>query len=155
MADVLDQFNAPPRPAPKPPAAVPPSTTATPSGPDAAASGSSTVLPDVLSEDFAAELAAGMEALMRDLGKPSSSSEDAAAREAWEKMLIAGMEEATKGGIDMFGAPDFPATGTAPARPAPTEAPPENVDEFQRKILEAMQKLKTSEDNIQVSTKDI
>jgi peroxin-19 len=109
----------------------------------------------VLSEDFAEQLAAGMEALMRDLGKPSSSGEDAAAQASWEKILIAGMEEASRGGIDLFDAPDSAAPGKAPAGPARVEDPPPNVDEFQKKILEAMQKLKTSEDNLQVRTQEI
>ncbi|KAF9513836.1 hypothetical protein BS47DRAFT_1317306 [Hydnum rufescens UP504] len=146
LDDVLDQFNPAPRPVPQPPAKPPPPTTAA-DVPNAGPSQSSS--PDALSEDFAEQLAAGMEALMRDLGKPSSSGEDSEAQASWEKILIAGMEEASRGGVDLFGAPDSTAPGKAPAGPARVEDPPPNVDGFQKKILEAMQKLKTSEDNLQ------
>ncbi|KAF9506341.1 hypothetical protein BS47DRAFT_1367447 [Hydnum rufescens UP504] len=109
--DVLDQFTLTSRPVPQAPAEA----------------------PSQLSEDFSAQLAAGMEALVRDLGQPSSSGEILPRRlrgrqfsREWRLLEVVSIYLQGK----LCG-------------PARVEDPLQNVDEFRRTILEAMQRLKT------------
>ncbi|KAJ7145899.1 Pex19 protein family-domain-containing protein [Mycena epipterygia] len=95
---------------------------------------------DALTADFAAELARGMESLMREIageaGAASGSGsgagpDEAALKAAWEAMLVEGMD----------GMPDA-SKGKVPG----TDAPPAD---FQAKIQQAMGKLREGEETLQ------
>ncbi|KAJ6600785.1 Pex19 protein family-domain-containing protein [Mycena sp. CBHHK59/15] len=86
---------------------------------------------DTLATDFAAELAKGMESLMREIAPGPSNAgggnaDDAALKAASEAMLVEGMD------------------GGVAKEPGP--APP--VDDFQRKIQQAMGKLREGESTL-------
>jgi hypothetical protein len=93
---------------------------------------------EALAEDFAAELARGMESLMREIAAGSgSTSEDAGAgpdeaalKAAWEAMLIEGMD-----GL----------SASAPTSPETTSA----EGDFQSKIRAAMNKVNEGESTLQ------
>ncbi|KAG8898139.1 Peroxisome chaperone and import receptor [Tulasnella sp. 403] len=155
LDDVLEQFSQPPPP-PKPsrPAHGPPPP---PSADDVG-----------LDDDFAAELAAGMESLMKELaaagveGPPPDPAKEKEMREAFEKMLIADLEGGPnpfEGLSDPFkgnpspapSAPPRPGTSNARANPTASSASGSSSkvdDAFQRTIKEAMDRLKTSEDTL-------
>ncbi|KAJ7484080.1 Pex19 protein family-domain-containing protein [Mycena galericulata] len=89
---------------------------------------------DALAADFAAELAKGMESLMREIGGESAGAgtsgaiaDDAALKAAWEAMLVEGMDSVTAG-----------ATAAAAGESS----------DFQSKIQQAMGKLKEGEDTL-------
>ncbi|KAJ7279105.1 Pex19 protein family-domain-containing protein [Mycena rebaudengoi] len=164
LDDVLDQFSrAPDTPAQGPlspltsPPPPPPTATATSFGrprtntrvdaPPVSAPGKG--LGDVteadeeaLAADFAAELAKGMESLMREItqgGATASGSgsggtaDDAALKAAWEAMLVEGMDDAQ----------------TQNNNNAASEAKaPEGETDFQRKIQQTMGKLREGESTL-------
>ncbi|KAJ7468563.1 Pex19 protein family-domain-containing protein [Mycena latifolia] len=102
---------------------------------------------DALSADFAAELAKGMESLMREISLGTgagadeasgsgtgSAHDDAALKAAWEAMLVEGMDGLT------VSADPASASASAPAgHPA----------DFQAKIKQAMGKLREGEETLQ------
>lgn len=164
---------APPtRPAPKPSTTSGPNTNAGEEDPA-----------DLFGPEFAQQLQAGMEELLRELGQAPSSEGAAgeedpeelkAMREAWEKMLIAGMDGTDDGGLSaaMLGGAVPKAAGPVPppsayksssaaskslpstsAAGSSTSKPSE--DNFQEKIRQAMDKLKESEDNVKVCFESI
>ncbi|KAJ6554028.1 Pex19 protein [Mycena vulgaris] len=96
---------------------------------------------DALTADFAAELARGMESLMREIaaGVPPAAGDavpdDAALKAAWEAMLVEGMD-------------GMAIPGLAAAAPAPPPAPAHPAD-FQSKIQQAMGKLREGEEGLQ------
>ncbi|KAI0644010.1 Pex19 protein family-domain-containing protein [Trametes meyenii] len=166
LDDVLEQFNAPPKPTAKPPA---PTTTAQTSSPPPAPSAptAKTTQPpasqaqktpatdpfglDGLDDDFARELTKGMESLFRDIaqgagldGAPADGAGDAddeererAFRAAWEAMLVEGMN-GTMSAEDMLGAGSKGAVeeGSVPAAGT--------AESFQESIRKAMDKMKES-----------
>ncbi|KAJ7073284.1 Pex19 protein family-domain-containing protein [Mycena belliarum] len=94
---------------------------------------------DALPADFAAELAKGMESLMREIAMGAgeapgsgSASDDAALKAAWEAMLAEGMD----------GLP------SAESATAPTSSGTHPAD-FQSKIKQAMGKLREGEETLQ------
>jgi hypothetical protein len=113
-------------------------------------------------DDFAKELAAGMEQLMRELGVPTTQTEkdEAEFKKAWEKMLVGelnGSGEGGGGGIDdetldgIFGLKDLGGAGAgAGAGGAAKGKEKVAEDEFQKKIKQAMEKLKDSDDSAKV-----
>ncbi|CAE7230787.1 unnamed protein product [Rhizoctonia solani] len=127
LDDLLDQFT--PAAKPTPPLAstskAPPATTPAP-------------VTDELSDDFEAALAKEMEAMMR--GESSESADMAA---AWQKLLIGDLE-GTNPNEDMSDL--FKNMGVNP------DAADTNPDDaFQRTIRQAMDKLKTSDENAKTS----
>lgn len=119
---------------------------------------------DDLGPDFAAELAAGMESLMKELagstaGVTVDPERERDMREAWEKLIISDLEGGPAGllGKDL---PEFKgassgagATSAAAAGKAGTSTPGAGnaADEaFQKTIREAMDRLKTSDDSLKV-----
>lgn len=153
-------------------AAAPKATkSAPPAG--AAASGSSAGAPgagednplDIFGADFAKELQAGMAEWLQELGKGPQEGEDPdellAMREAWEKMLIAGMD-GTDGAGETLGEGAFVGP---PPPPLPTSKPPvppvasgsrakdPASEKFQDKINSALEKLKDSEETLRVRTR--
>ncbi|CAE6513959.1 unnamed protein product [Rhizoctonia solani] len=121
LDDLLDQFT----PAPPPP--PPPTSKPTPA-------------PDAFSEDFEAALAREMEAMMR--GETDGEPTDMAT--AWQKMLI-GELEGTNPKEDMNDL--FKNLGVDPNTGADTDID----DAFQRTIRQAMDKLKSSDENAKAS----
>lgn len=176
ILDVLDAFKAdakPKRPAPQPPTKV----SGAPAGAPQVASLEEDPA-DLFGPEFAAQLQAGMEELLNELGHAPKEGEDpkelAAMREAWEKMLVAGMDsggaDPTGAGLSgLFGAgatpagPPPPPVPVAPkgaslnsSKPHPTAGPStstasESKDEdFQATIRQAMEKLKESDEALKV-----
>ncbi|KAF8323537.1 uncharacterized protein EI90DRAFT_3146988 [Cantharellus anzutake] len=95
-----------------------------------------------LPPDFAAELAAGMEALMKDLGR--TPNDDGRLRhEAWEKLLIAELESYENGN-------SLELTEAVSGTPPPGGSSPEPVS--RSPDAGAMDKLKSSEDNLKVDS---
>ena len=99
---------------------------------------------DTMPEDLAKELAEGMEKLMRELAGSSSSpapedAEEARKRaEAWEKLLVDGMDGAG------------PSSDPNTRRKVGTEKSGSPEDAFQASILQAMEKLKNSDTALHV-----
>ncbi|KAJ7183105.1 Pex19 protein family-domain-containing protein [Mycena filopes] len=100
---------------------------------------------DALAADFAAELAKGMESLMREIsgggegsaagqGSSPGVADEAALKAAWEAMLIEGMDGMTA------------ATGAATDASKDTG---EGAGDFQAKIRQAMGKLREGEETLQ------
>ena len=170
--DVLEQFNAPPKPAAQP-APAPTSSSHAPqtqAATTASAQGSQSQskAPDPfagLDEDFARELTKGMESLFRDiaqgagldeipdLGKVEEGATDEerekAFKAAWEAMLIEGMN-GTLNADDLagMGAGKTPAPAASTASGSGTTASTGSgagVDSFQENIRKAMEKLKESD----------
>ncbi|KII85650.1 hypothetical protein PLICRDRAFT_56871 [Plicaturopsis crispa FD-325 SS-3] len=159
LDDVLEQFTTPsqqksqpkasgPTPAPPPPtaatnAAFSPTSTANMPRPHDASSA------EITEDDFAQELARGMESLMRELGAQGGDGAGAgtgesaaeleererAFRAAWEALLVEGMDGAVKP-EDLSG----PSSKPAPS----TDAPPQQPD-FARTVRSTLDKLKSSE----------
>ncbi|THH13901.1 hypothetical protein EW146_g6368 [Bondarzewia mesenterica] len=140
--DVLDQFSTEaPKPSTAPAAPMASSSTAPPAPTDA----------NIFSDDFARELAQGMESLMREIGgaagveagKAGDEEEEKLREEAfrreWEKMLAEGMDGT------MAGLGDSTGTNAGAGKKAEGKV---GDDEFQKNIRAAMQKLKESEDNL-------
>ncbi|KAF9509838.1 hypothetical protein BS47DRAFT_1364941 [Hydnum rufescens UP504] len=108
--------------------------------------------PDEEADDSDSGMAITRMPSLKITADPSSSGENSAAQITWET----GMEEATRGGIDISGATDSPALQQGKhCGPARVEDPPQNVDEFRRAILEAMQRLKTRDDNLQSDSSNL
>ncbi|KAJ7767468.1 Pex19 protein family-domain-containing protein, partial [Mycena maculata] len=149
LDDVLDQFSSPvTSPPPPPPTATVSSfgrprtnTRVDPPPVQIPGNGLANVKEgdeDPLTADFAAELAKGMESLMREIGTGQASGsdagpDDAALKAAWEAMLVEGMD--------------------GMALETPTAAAGESSD-FQRKIQKAMGKLREGEETLQDSSTD-
>lgn len=172
LSDVLDSFKAdtkPKRPAPPPPT-NPSGSSATvnaPGGPRLEEDPA-----DLFGPEFAAQLQAGMEELLNELGHGPPEGEDpkefAAMREAWEKMLISGMDAqgTVPTGVDPSGI--FSTSAAPPSVPAPkpassssSKAPPvagpstskptgSKDEDFQKTIRQAMDKLKESDETLKV-----
>ncbi|KAJ7039525.1 Pex19 protein family-domain-containing protein [Mycena alexandri] len=158
LDDVLDQFSAKPEQSPvQPTFSGRPRTNTRVDGPPIPAPGNGLVGvtegdedPDAnaLAADFAAELAKGMESLMREIsgaGEGSAAGEgsgpgvadEAALKAAWEAMLIEGMDGMTAG---------------ANAATATSKDAGEGADDFQAKIRQAMGKLREGEETLQESS---
>ena len=124
---------------------------------------------DALSDEFAKQLAAEMETMMRALSgeDPSCSSKDTDAsgsdtrardvafREAWDKMLIEDLEGGGKGnGLDTFlGRGDDPekeAVENTESAGGGAEQAEVEEDPFQKAIRQAMEKLQDSDDSLKV-----
>ncbi|KAJ7619405.1 Pex19 protein family-domain-containing protein [Roridomyces roridus] len=147
LDDVLDQFKT--SPAPPPPTASNsssgrPRTNTRVDAPPISVPGSGLEnLPegdeDALAADFAAELAKGMESLMREIGSaagvPASgeAGAEAALKAAWEAMLVEGMDGVAEG-------------STAAAAGESTD--------FQRKIQQTMGKLREGEETLKDAPSD-
>ncbi|KAI0711758.1 Pex19 protein family-domain-containing protein [Earliella scabrosa] len=172
LDDVLEQFNAPPKPAAQPAPASTSSSHApqTQAATTASAQGSQSQskAPDPfagLDEDFARELTKGMESLFRDiaqgagldeipdLGKVEEGATDEerekAFKAAWEAMLVEGMN-GTLNADDLarVGAGKTPAPAASTASGSGTTASTGSgagVDSFQENIRKAMEKLKESD----------
>ncbi|CAE6443530.1 hypothetical protein ACGC1H_006099 [Rhizoctonia solani] len=124
LDDLLDQFTPAPLPASKPTA-----STATAKAPSPPA--------DAFTEDFEAALAREMESMMR--GESDKTNEDMAT--AWQKLLIGDLE-GTNPQPDMSDL--FKDLGVDDKETNPDDA-------FQRTIRQAMDKLKTSDENAKAS----
>ncbi|CAE6506227.1 unnamed protein product [Rhizoctonia solani] len=125
LDDLLDQFTPAPVPAP-----TSTSTAKAPSTPPA----------DAFTEDFEAALAREMEAMMRGESTESTNGDMAA---AWQKLLIGDLEGTTNPQEDMDDL--FKNLGVN------TDGAHSEDDAFQRTIRQAMDKLKTSDDNAKAS----
>lgn len=164
--------SAPPtRPAPKPSSTSASNATMPPTGEEDPA--------DLFGPEFAQQLQAGMEELLRELGQAPSGDEAGeenpeelkAMREAWEKMLVAGMDGTDDGGLSagILGgtspttakpinpsSASKPTSSTSKSGPTTSTAGPSTSktgdDNFQDKIRQAMDKLKESEDTLKVSS---
>ncbi|PIL27093.1 transporter [Ganoderma sinense ZZ0214-1] len=165
LDDVLEQFNAPPKPAPAPPPAsssksppsAPPKEGPSPPPPDSFGM-------DGLDEDFARELTKGMESLFRDiamgaglddvpdLGKEPEGTTDEeqekAFRAAWEAMLVEGMN-GTMNPEDLIAPPGAGAakaktTGAANGAASGSGSNGGPPQSFQDNIKRAMDKMKES-----------
>jgi peroxin-19 len=109
---------------------------------------------DALSEDFASELARGMESLMRELGvpdDPTSGEEDQdesrkLLKAAWEAMLIEGLGDDTGSGDASDAGKNVVKDGQASGK----DDDRDTETDFQRKIRQAMDKLKESESDLKV-----
>ncbi|KAG8717498.1 Peroxisome chaperone and import receptor [Ceratobasidium sp. 395] len=137
LDDLLDQFT--PAPSSVPPTTKPPASSTNPP-------------PDAFSEDFEAALAREMEEMMRGAEGPggpggpgSKSTEDMAA--AWQKMLIGDLEGTNdpESLEDLLKSFDNGA-GSSSSVPG-SSSTPATEDAFQKTIKEAMDKLKTSDEN--------
>lgn len=98
-------------------------------------------------EDLAKELAEGMEKLMREMsgGATAGDAEEALKRqEAWEKMLVDGLNGASAD--DVLGPEQRQKDGS-------TSQGPKAEDAFQASILQAMEKLRTSDTALHVGLK--
>ncbi|KAJ1305110.1 hypothetical protein OPQ81_000148 [Rhizoctonia solani] len=149
LDDLLDQFTPAPKAAPTSTQKAPSTSTTAPAPPT-----------DAFSDDFEAALAREMEAMMR--GEVSSSgtgvgegTNDLAA--AWQKMLI-GELEGTNPQEDMsdlfknLGINPTAGTGTGTGTSTGSQGDTEPDDDaFQRTIRQAMDKLKSSDDNAKAS----
>lgn len=158
--DVLEQFNAPPKPAAKPAPASTAATSQTPPTKDTPSTGSASQQkkPDPfglesLDDDFARELTKGMESLFRDiaqgagledipdLAKVEEGTTDEerakAFQAAWEAMLVEGMNGS-------MSAEDVGSKGKA-AESAPTAGSSSEPADFQDSIKKMMEKLKESD----------
>ncbi|KAF4609546.1 hypothetical protein D9613_012315 [Agrocybe pediades] len=174
LDDVLDEFNA--APSPPPPTATTQQTFGRPrnntrvDAPPTSIPGSGSKLDstteadeDLLSSEFAKELAAGMENLMREItgerlgedasgsaeGSSSTMSEEErtrALKAAWEAMLVEGMDGniGGAGGLEGLGGGNTSANSDGKAKEQGGTA-------FQDKIKQAMEKLKESESKFQAS----
>lgn len=167
IADVLDAFKAnekPKRPAPQPPA--------NPSAPSAGPTQGSSLEDDpadLFGPEFAAQLQVGMEELLKELGQAPQDGEDpkeiAAMREAWEKMLLAGMDErgtesigdlsGVSGGAPPTAANPTSSKNTTRSQPGPSTSSTSNLNssgdaDFQKTIRQAMEKLKESDEALKV-----
>ncbi|KAG9050512.1 Peroxisome chaperone and import receptor [Tulasnella sp. UAMH 9824] len=153
LDDVLTQFSKPPPQAAKPA----PTGTASkkPFGPEPPPD-----IPELGDDEFAAEFARGMEAMMKELvaggmgteGKPVTDPQDKEMREAFEKMLMEDLEA----GPSLFGEslPEFKpgekSAGTSRDAAGPSTASASTgqaEDAFQKSIREAMERLKNSENS--------
>ncbi|TFK32374.1 Pex19 protein, partial [Crucibulum laeve] len=121
---------------------------------------------EALSDEFAKELAKGMESLMREIAvgpegvdKLPGDEEEAAKvlKAAWEAMLVDGMNgESGDEGLMRLGEllgqdPLSGAAGKEKAKAPPAPAPVASND-FQSKIKQAMDKLKESESNLKTDS---
>lgn len=163
IIDVLNQFQVPPKP----------STSGTQQT-SSSSSGKAASKPEELSDDFAADLAAGMEEMLKSLsmgtpGAPGTtdanlSNEEKQLRQLWEQMLEDGMDGKvdSKSGdqLDTLLAEAFkaPAPGGSKSYQSPTygpQPPPskstETENSFQNAIKQAMDKLKSSDETLNVS----
>ncbi|CAE6426140.1 unnamed protein product [Rhizoctonia solani] len=137
LDDLLDQFT--PAPAPVPP------TTSKPTPPPASTSATKdSPATEAFPDDFEAALAREMEAMMRGEPTESTGSNDMAA--AWQKLLIGDLE-GTNPQEDMSDL--FKNLGVGAGSGADTDTNPD--DAFQRTIRQAMDKLKTSDENAKAS----
>ncbi|KAH9896484.1 Pex19 protein family-domain-containing protein [Cubamyces lactineus] len=160
LDDVLEQFNAPPKPAAKPAPASTAATSQTPPTKDTPSTGSASQQkkPDPfglesLDDDFARELTKGMESLFRDiaqgagledipdLAKVEEGTTDEerakAFQAAWEAMLVEGMNGS-------MSAEDVGSKGKV-AESAPTAGSSSEPAGFQDSIKKMMEKLKESD----------
>ncbi|KAI0635373.1 Pex19 protein [Trametes polyzona] len=160
LDDVLEQFNAPPKPSTKPAAAstsstgqTPPANDGHPAKPTSAPSSAQKKVDPLegLDDDFARELTKGMESLFRDIAQGAgledipdlSKAEEGTTDEerakafkaAWEAMLVEGMNGA-------MSAEDVSSKGKA-AESAPA-APSAAAESFQDNIRKAMERMKES-----------
>ena len=160
IIDVLDAFKVdsnPNGPASQPPT-DPPASSSTPG-----ADSTSGEDPNLFGEEFAAQLQEGMTELLKELGQAPKDGEDpnelANMREAWEQMLIAGMDGADGINLSSMLSGTPPATNSTspplkakdaptPSKAGPSSKPSEN--NFQETIRQAMEKLKDSEDVLKV-----
>lgn len=117
-------------------------------------------MPELDDDEFAAEFARGMEAMMKELvsggvgteGKPDPQEKEM--REAFEKMLVEDLETGPNAFGDSF--PEFKPTEKAAG--TSREAGPSTAststgqaeDPFQKSIREAMERLKNSENSSKV-----
>lgn len=153
LDDVLTQFSKPPPPQPSKPAAAATASNK-PFGPEPPPN-----MPELDDDEFAAEFARGMEAMMKELvsggvgteGKPVTDPQEKEMREAFEKMLVEDLETGPNAFGDSF--PEFkPAEKVAGTS---REAGPSTAststgqaeDPFQKSIREAMERLKNSENS--------
>ncbi|KAG9017703.1 Peroxisome chaperone and import receptor [Tulasnella sp. 427] len=152
LDDVLTQFSKPPPQAAKPAPTAAPKKTFGPEPPPN--------VPELDDEDFAAEFARGMEAMMKELvsggvgteGKPVADPQEKELREAFEKMLVEDLETGPNSLGGSF--PEYKA-GEKAAPGASREAGPSTAprasgqaeDPFQKSIREAMERLKNSENS--------
>ncbi|KAI0655044.1 Pex19 protein family-domain-containing protein [Cubamyces menziesii] len=161
LDDVLEQFNAPPKPAAKPAPASAAATSQTPptKGTSSTGPASQQKKPDPfgldgLDDDFARELTKGMESLFRDiaqgagledipdLAKVEEGTTDEerakAFQAAWEAMLVEGMNGS-------MSAEDVGAKGKAAESAPSASSSSEPADSFQESIKKMMDKLKESD----------
>ena len=159
--DVLEQFNAPPKPAAKPAPASAAATSQTPhtKGTSSTGPASQQKKPDPfgldgLDDDFARELTKGMESLFRDiaqgagledipdLAKVEEGTTDEerakAFQAAWEAMLVEGMNGS-------MSAEDVGVKGKAAESAPSASSSSEPADSFQESIKKMMDKLKESD----------
>jgi peroxin-19 len=159
-SDLLDDFAAP---APAPPTSTAPKPTVAGAEPVWGPAGATPAVDD----EFAAQLAAGMEALMRELGAPGApvpgagggpappqtAAERAQAEKlaaAWEAMLVEGMDAASASGSGAGASAGTDTAATAaPAAGAGTEHE-EPADAFQKTIREAMARMQDNEAGLRV-----
>ncbi|KDQ51862.1 hypothetical protein JAAARDRAFT_40687 [Jaapia argillacea MUCL 33604] len=166
LDDVLDQFTSPASPkipGPPPPTSIPTASITSPVIPTAVLK-STTAAPNPLEdidEDFARELAKGMESLMAEIaasgsggagsagagGETEEEEKEKAFRAAWEAMLIEGMDEAI-GAKKPEGADAKKGKGGEKVGSG-SGTKPEEEDAFQKTIRQAMDKLKESESSLQ------
>ncbi|KDQ10644.1 hypothetical protein BOTBODRAFT_35973 [Botryobasidium botryosum FD-172 SS1] len=162
LDDVLDQFSPPPK------LATAPAPSKTTEASKAAKSSTKAAGPAAdldLDDDFAKELAAGMEALMKELGGGTGAADDTldpeqqeAFKKAWEQMLASELDASGVGAEDMFGTPAGsakPKSAEKVGKPVEKEdvkgkgsqSQPQPAADFQDTIKEAMRKLKRSDDD--------
>jgi peroxin-19 len=153
IADLLNEFETPPAPPPPPTVATTSGSLTTPNGPP-------TIAPDImdaLSDDFASELARGMESLMRELGvpdEPTSGEDDPEEshkllKAAWEAMLLEGLGDETGSG-EASGSRNAGNKVSKDDQVSGKEDSRDTETDFQRKIRQAMDKLKESETDLKV-----
>ena len=124
-----------------------------------------------LADGFTEELAKGMAALMREIAAESDvgggglgdaegktgpqTDQEKAFREAWEKMLIEGMNESLEPGFGEETEKDNSKGKDKGKEAGKAESGEGKEDAFQESIRKAMNKLKESETNLQVHCIDI
>lgn len=145
----MDQFTAPSKPAPAPPPQPAPFAKPT----DATkALNAQDPLDEEIPDDFAKELAAGMESLFRDLGATGGAGggteQDEAFKKVWEELMIQDLEG--MGGLPGTGGAGASGSGAAGGGAGVAGAAGAE-DAFQRTIKQAMEKLKDSDETAKVS----
>ncbi|KIJ56319.1 hypothetical protein M422DRAFT_57684 [Sphaerobolus stellatus SS14] len=151
LDDVLEEFNAPP---PRPSAPAPTAQTASNASVSTTpvsrleSSTSANLSDDAISEDFARQFAKEMEAMLlggadsSETSRPAETEEAKKFREAWEKMLI-----------DELEADPNQQQKDTPGKDKQKEEPVGD-DTFQKAILQAMEKMQTSDEALKADEKN-
>ncbi|EJD08510.1 Pex19-domain-containing protein [Fomitiporia mediterranea MF3/22] len=161
LDDIVDQFDAKNTISPSQPptststvlpqpTSVPSSSRADNAQPALGSTADTTGIPSgQLPDELAKDLADGMEALMRELAEGQTgqiSEEDRKRKEAWEKMLIEGMDGMVDNELLGRNERDKPSTENENA--GGSSSSKKAVDDFQASILQAMEKLKDSDSTL-------